>query len=306
MTAAIIAERLGAVSRSGQWWRCRCPVHNSTRATLALRDGLSGLILHCHAGCARAEVLARLQQLGLFGQDAAAAPIDPAVAECHRKLEKHELQRRIAKALYLWRHETAPPDGTAIERYWTVRGLAGLPIPPTVRAARSWLRHPEGGTRPAMIALVEHADYGPVAIHRTWLQTDGTAKASFRDPRLSLGPVGGGAVRLAPANERQPLIVGEGIETTASVMVAAGLPGWAALSANGIAQLILHQMPATPTVIIAADHDSSGVGERAARAAAERWLAEGRRVRIALPPVPGTDWNDVLLNTDRMEARDAA
>ena len=31
---------------------------------------------------------------------------------------------------------------------------------------------------------------------------------------------------------------------------------------------------------------------------AERWLAEGRRVRIALPPDPGTDWNDVLLNKD--------
>jgi hypothetical protein len=35
-------------------------------------------------------------------------------------------------------------------------------------------------------------------IHRTWLQPDGLAKASFREPRLSLGPIGGGAVRLAP------------------------------------------------------------------------------------------------------------
>ena len=59
-------------------------------------------------------------------------------------------------------------------------------------------------------------------IHRTWLQPDGLAKASFREPRLSLGPIGGGAVRLAPPGER--LLVGEGIETTASGMAATRLP----------------------------------------------------------------------------------
>ena len=30
----------------------------------------------------------------------------------------------------------------------------------------------------------------------------------------------------------------------------------------------------------------------AAEAAAKKWLSEGRRVRIALPPTPGLDWND--------------
>jgi hypothetical protein len=40
---------------------------------------------------------------------------------------------------------------------------------------------------------------------------------------------------------------------------------------------------------------SNGAGERAARAAAQRWLGEGRNVRLALPPEPGTDFADVLL-----------
>ena len=47
-------------------------------------------------------------------------------------------------------------------------------------------------------------------------------------------------------------------------------------------------------VIIAADRDPNGVGERAARDAAERFLVEGRRVRIALPHRFG-DYNDILL-----------
>ncbi len=52
--------------------------------------------------------------------------------------------------------------------------------------------------------------------------------------------------------------------------------------------------PGVRAVIILADHDASGAGERAAYAAADRWLAEGRRVRIALPREPSADFNDVL------------
>ena len=96
-------------------------------------------------------------------------------------------------------------------------------------------------------------------------------------------------------------MIGEGIETAAAAMTATGLPGWAALSAGGIERLILPPLPLAAVVIIAADHDRNGVGERAARAAAQRWLAEGRRVRIALPPVVGTDWNDVLVDKDHLE-----
>jgi len=51
--------------------------------------------------------------------------------------------------------------------------------------------------------------------------------------------------------------------------------------------------PMVRAVVIAADSD--GPGRRAAHRAARRWLAEGRAVRIALPDLPGQDFNDVLL-----------
>jgi putative DNA primase/helicase len=75
-------------------------------------------------------------------------------------------------------------------------------------------------------------------------------------------------------------------------MIACTMPAWAALSASGIHALILP--PEATHVIICADHDASGTGERAARDAAARWLAEGRRVRIAMPPAPDTDMADLL------------
>jgi hypothetical protein len=47
-------------------------------------------------------------------------------------------------------------------------------------------------------------------------------------------------------------------------------------------------------VVICADNDANGVDQHAANAAAERFLAEGWRVRIALPPTSGLDFNDLL------------
>lgn len=88
------------------------------------------------------------------------------------------------------------------------------------------------------------------------------------------------------------LVVGEGIESTLSAALPCGLPAWAALSAPGIEKLVL---PFDATrVVIAADNDTNGRGQRAAHDAAARWLAEGRHVRVATPPQPGTDFNDVL------------
>jgi putative DNA primase/helicase len=110
---------------------------------------------------------------------------------------------------------------------------------------------------------------------------------------------------LAPAAET--LMMGEGIETCLAAMTAIATPTWAALPAAGIEALILPEI--VKTVIILADHDRNGREERASRIAAARWITEGRRVRIAMPPERGTDFNDVLNGSAPVcaqEARDVA
>jgi putative DNA primase/helicase len=154
-------------------------------------------------------------------------------------------------------------------------------------------RHPEGGSRPLMVGVVEHVEFGIVGATRTFISTDGTAKAAFRRPRLFLGVVAGGAVRLGIAHSDVELVVGEGIESTLSYMQLHRLPGWAALSAGGIKNLSLP--PEAHRVVIAADNDANGIGWAGALAAARRWVFEGRQVRIDMPPITGSDWNNVLL-----------
>jgi phage/plasmid primase-like uncharacterized protein len=144
-----------------------------------------------------------------------------------------------------------------------------------------------------------------IGVHRTFLRPDGSGKADVEPAKAMLGRASGGAVRLAPPAET--LLIGEGIETCLAAMQATEQPAWAALSAGGIEALCL---PAgVRQVIILADNDANGRGQRAARAAADRWLAEGRRVRLAMPPQLGTDFNDVLLGRAHAritEARGAA
>ena len=108
-------------------------------------------------------------------------------------------------------------------------------------------------------------------------------------------------MRLAPSVET--LMIGEGVETCLAAMQATAMPAWVALSTSGVAALLLPLE--VRRIIILADNDASGAGERAARTAAARWLAEGRRVRIAMPPEPGTDMADVLAGPPYRKVRDA-
>jgi hypothetical protein len=135
-----------------------------------------------------------------------------------------------------------------------------------------------------MIALVQHGITGAsVAVHRTFLARDGNGKADVEPARMALGPIGGGAVRLAEATST--LVLAEGIEDALSVMQATGLPAWAALGTAGLRVIALPEQ--IRDVIVAADNDEPGI--KAANECARRLAAEGRSVRIAMPR--GKDFN---------------
>jgi len=294
MTAAEIAAILGDARREGRAWRCRCPLHGGH--SLILRDGSSCVLATCWGGCNRRDILAELRARELpsrFSADFRPYASRPAA----RRDDGDRDMRRAARAMTIWRQSVSAPD--VITRYLAGRGIALDHLPACLRFHPRCPRPKDDAANfvspmPAMVALVEHVKDGPVAVHCTYLKPDGIAKADLpkNKQRAFFGPVGGGAVRLGMPRAGQWFAAGEGIETVQAVLTACAMPGWAALSAGGMRTLIL---PADAThVMILADHDLSGTGERAAHDAAARWLSEGRRVRIAMPPKPGTDMADVL------------
>jgi putative DNA primase/helicase len=282
VTAAEIAAALGNARREGHDWRCRCPLHGG--CSLTLRDGRTALLARCWAGCATREVLAELRRLGLLTARSYSARV--ATVAPNRD-DGPDAARRTGLARRIWDAATDARVGP-VARYLAGRGNT-IPVPLSLRWAHS-LRRPDGARGPAMVARVDGLDGELIAVHRTWLCRDDRGRWHRRD-RASLGPVAAGAVRLAPAAET--LMIGEGIETCLAAIQATAQPAWAALSTAGMTALLLP--PHVRTVIILADHDRSGAGERAARAAGERWVTEGRRVLIAMPPDVGSDFNDVLL-----------
>ena len=299
-SAEKIARDLGAASRSGEWWRCLCPVHGSRTgrsATLALRDGDRGIVACCHAGCDARDVLAELRRQGLLGSSNAGRY--PALGGRDQGRDPDNRARRIEFARRIWAAAVEAP-GSPVARYLAGRGIITLTAPPSLRWAPS-LRRQDGRHGPAMVARIDDLAGRLIGVQRTWLERD-AADAWRRGDRASLGPIRGGAVRLAPPAET--LMIGEGIETCLAAMEATALPAWVGLSTSGLTALLLP--PEVRHVIILADNDASGAGERAARTAAARWFAEGRRVRIAMPPQPGTDMADVLAGRACGKVCDAA
>jgi hypothetical protein len=297
MNGETIARGLG-LHRSGigKWdGKCPCCGYRTGFAVTERRDGLP--LVYCHAGgCSQSDLIVALRRAGLWPESAeesvgrrprrqrrqAVGGTNQPAQTSEPTISPHNMVRA------LWRRTTAvqgpfiPP--IVVDYLRVARGYTGT-IPTVLRQLQA-AKHPSGTFTPAMVALVQHADGGPVAVHRTFLRADGSGKADLDPNKMTLGPSKGAAVQLAPVGA--VLAIAEGIESALSYMQATGVPTWAALSAVGIRNLILP--PDVAEVIIAADPDPVGV--MAARAAARRWLDEGRRVSIARPPI-GFDFNDL-------------
>ena len=272
----------------------RCPAHKDRTPSLKVSDGPNGEpIFHCFGGCDWRDVKDTLRRDGLLpewrtenGHDQEKeGPPSREIVNRRDAADRADKARRTRQALEIWRR-CVPAPGTLVETYLRSRGIT-LPVPVSIRYLPDARHKATNLILPAMVAGVQGVDGRVVAVHRTFLSRDGTAKAGVSEPRMSLGQVAGGAVRLAKANGR--LCVCEGIETALSVLQATGTPTWAALSSTNMANVILP--PDIRDVILGPDGDEAGA--TGARQAARRFVDEGRAVRIA-PAPDGQDYNDML------------
>ncbi|MGC9217232.1 DUF7146 domain-containing protein [Acidithiobacillus sp.] len=261
-------------------WRGRCPACGyDGAAVLTERNGRP--LLWCASCQDRAALVAMLK-----GAGGDVSP--PAFAREPVPVADSSWKRR--RALAIW-NGAEPIPGTPAERYLRRRALPELVNVPALRF-RADTPRPGGGRHAAMLALVVDVAGNPMAAHRTFITPDG--RKAFGEPvKASLGSVMGGAIRLAPPAPE--IAIAEGIETSAAAGIILGLPAWSAISAGNLARALVLP-PAMRSVVIAADHDPAG--RRAADLAAERWRAEGRRVRIAMPDRLGDDFADVLMRRE--------
>lgn len=281
-----LATSLGKASKNGQGWVCQCPVHQDHTPSLSIGLGdTQELLLYCHAGCSFESLVQHLKAHNLL-------PLPQRKTTSSQDLGKPSHTPYNAYIRKLW-HQALPLDGTPAHHYLKSRlGRLLQDIPPTLRYLPNAPHSLTKKTYPCLLAAVTpYPDKTVTALHRTFLRPDGLAKADLENPKMMLGKVRGGAVRLGAVGKA--LIIAEGIETALTVQGVMRLPAWAALSSQNMKNLILPPLPKAQKVYIAQDNDPAG--EKAAVALADRVWAEGRTAYILQPDRHYNDFNDVFL-----------
>ncbi|MEE9249655.1 MAG: toprim domain-containing protein [Alphaproteobacteria bacterium] len=201
------------------------------------------------------------------------------------KSERHDedTAKRTEAAVAIW-SASRPAPGTPVESYLQYRSIT-IRVPPTLRYNPGVKYAQSGLYMPCMVAAIQAPDRRISGIHRTYIRDDGMGKAGVATPKMALGPIGRGAVRLGPAGS--VLGIAEGIETALSAMQLFGVPVWCALGSRFDRIALPEEVQ---RVIIFADSGEAGMD--AANRALGAFNEQGRQTEICVPDLG--DFNDVL------------
>jgi phage/plasmid primase-like uncharacterized protein len=198
-------------------------------------------------------------------------------------------------------HPSAAPG----RLYLHNRGITAPHYSPAVRFHPALEYRDDNGTvidrLPAIVLRFDTSDWKPGTLHRIYTTSHG-AKLEELDDRKKMMPhpsdreLSGGAIRLTAPSET--LGVTEGYENAEAVMALFPVNCWS-LYSRTLMESFVPPM-GVKRVIIFADRDASGAGEKSARILLERLWALGIKAEIRLPPIPipdgskGVDWLDFL------------
>lgn len=274
-----LVDRLGG-HRTSNGAMCRCPAHDDGEPSLSVRIGRTALLFKCFAGCDTDDVIRSLRD------------IDRRVLNCssndgaadNQTAREQDLRER---ARDIW-DRALPIVGTKAQHYLSARGLQTRSS-----SLRFLARTPLGSRgnltfRPALISAL-HERGRLVAVQRTFLDTNSNGLANdLGNPRRLLGRPHAGAVMLAPASD--VLGLAEGVETALSAAELLGVPVWATLGSERLAQIAIPDT--VRRLLVLPDNDRAGrigVGN-----ALQAYVRDGRSVETHWPPSGFNDWNDVL------------
>lgn len=279
------------------FWAC-CPFHSEKTPSFHVEDPRGRYkCFGCGASGDHFDWLQKVEGLGFreaVGELESAAGVIPGIVLADtgtRSRPADDARRNLQIALKIWL-DAEPILGTAAQVYLEGRGCALPPAGNEVLRFHSGCLDGRTGKRlPAMIAKVTAFDNGDrfQGIHRTYLQPPGSGKADIDTPKTTLGPIGGGVIRLCDDAEIDIRInLAEGIETSLWLAKRGILPIWAGVSSGNMAGLPI--LGGLPDLSVWADHDDAGLS--AAEKLTNRWTERGGWASIIPPAAAGEDWAD--------------
>ena len=286
-----VSSVVGAMTklhRAGREWKACCPIHSDRTPSFTIYAGDQRW--HCF-GCGEGgDVLDFVRKLHGVGLRDAAGMLTganlPIVAMPRLEQPTAADRDTIREAVEIWRNSSAI-GGTPAEQYLRNRGIT-IRLPDCLRFAR--LRFGRRSAIPALVALVAGPDDQPCGIQRIFLTDDGR-KANLPDGKVkfSLGRIRGGAIRLTPGAVSGMILSGS-VEDGLSLMEIEGRAVWAAPGEEMLAGMFLPEP--VRSVVIGAEADEAGY--RFAAKARDKFMSEGRTVRVIIPTNGAKDFNQEL------------
>jgi DNA primase len=283
-----------------------CPFHEDTAPSLVVTDELG--VFYCHGCRAHGDVLDFVQAIqNCHFMDAvrfllAAIPaIDiPRARERIQKIDRAKRALAGAYARCQWK-DARSIEGTPAESYLKNRGIT-CTIPASLRfgIVPPWIDLNTGRKaepRPALIAACQRLNGRVGGVQRIFLQRNGD-KAPVLRPKLSLGAIKGGALRLGPVATE--MIVCEGPEDGLTLhQMLPSTPVWVALGSGNIPFMDLP--PEVRRVLVAGDNNAAG--RQAAQDACEAFRSQGRQATPIFPDAAYEDFNDQLRDIPMQKAQ---
>lgn len=286
-----VSSVVGAMTklhRAGREWKACCPIHaDRTPSFTIYADDQRWHCFGCGEGGDVLDFVCKLHGVGL--RDAAGMLTGsnlPVVAMPRLEQPTDADRDTIREAVEIWRNSCAI-GGTPAELYLRNRGIT-IRLPDCLRFSK--LRFGRRGPIPALVALVAGPDDQPCGIQRIFLTDDGR-KANLPDGKVkfSLGRIRGGAIRLTPGAVSGMILSGS-VEDGLSLVEIEGRAVWAAPGEEMLAGMMLPEP--VRSVVIGADADEAGY--RFAAKARDKFMSEGRMVRIIVPTNGAKDFNEEL------------
>lgn len=279
--------------------RVTCPECSASRRKSRVRClvvNTSDGVWHCHhcgwSGALRADARVNRAELDRLRRQ----------AEADREL-RYQANKPMVSALWDRGFPLAPGDAATL--YLKLRGLILDRFPNDLRYCPKLAYYDDDGKEfgqyPALLASVRDWSNGLVAVHRTYLRSDGSKAPVPTVKKLSMtcGPIVGAAIRLFPPSNGT-LGVAEGLETSLAAFLGSGVSTWSAISASGLKGF--QWPPGVRKLLVFGDNDPNGVGQESAHALADRARQAGLAVRVLIPEEIGQDWADVWADRTKVAA----
>lgn len=224
---------------------------------------------------------------------------DKAQTDAKAKAEKN---RRRAQQLYL---SAVPIPGTLAETYLCSRAIdlraAGLAAPGALKFQAQAYCAETNTKLPAMVAAVVNLEGHHVATHRTYLQPDGSGKATLVEAKKALGKFQGGFIPLWKGKHDKPMkdlpygtriLVSEGIEDGLSVALAQ--PEDRIIAAISLSNIGGLELPKGSPIYLLGQRDEKMQAIASFEQAVARLQERGHEVFLIFPPDGVKDYNDAL------------